>query len=156
MYGFSYLEAGRNVIQLFQNKGWTVIISDDLCDNVLFMVSVAVGLASGLVGLVLGSMDPNMFVSLGYDHAGGPAFLVGTLTGFLLSSVMMSVVGSSVNTVIVCKFYESSGWQFLCSSHATALSSGYAEDPASFQMNHPQLATDMRTAWMQAFPGIVY
>ena len=30
LYGFSYIEAGKNVFQLFQQKGWTVIITDDL------------------------------------------------------------------------------------------------------------------------------
>ena len=133
IYGFSYLEAGRNVITLFKAKGWTVIISDDLADNVLFMMSVAIGLASGLVGLVIGFMDPNMFANLGFDHAAGPAFGVGFLAGFLFASIIMSVVASAVNTVIVC----------------------YAEDPAAFQMNHPQLSAEMREAWVQAWPGVV-
>lgn len=26
LYGYSYLEAGRNVITLFENKGWTAIV----------------------------------------------------------------------------------------------------------------------------------
>lgn len=132
MYGFSYLEAGRNVLTLFQNRGWTAIISDDLSENVLFMMSLAIGLASGLVGLVLGFMDADMFASLGMDHAALPGFGVGFLAGFLFASIIMSVVGSAVNTVIVC----------------------YAEDPAAFQRNHPQLSTEMRQAWVQAWPGV--
>ena len=131
MYGFSYLEAGRNVIQLFQNKGWTVIITDDLADNVLFMMTVAIGFCSGLVGLVLASMDPNLLA--GFEQVHGPAFLVGFLAGFLLSTVLLSVVSSAINTVIVC----------------------YAEDPAAFQMNHPELSANMREAWVQAWPGVV-
>ena len=106
MYGFSYLEAGKNVVELFQNKGWTVVITDDLADNVLSMIALAIGLASGLVGLVLGYMSPNMFVSLGYDEAHGPAFFVGLLVGFLFASVILSVVGSAINTVIVCKYMQ--------------------------------------------------
>ena len=132
LYGFSYLEAGRNVIQLFQAKGWTVIITDDLADNVLFMMSVAIGLGSGLVGLVMGFLDVNMFANLGFEHAAGPAFVVGLLTGFMFASIIMSVVASAVNTVIVC----------------------YAEDPATFQMNHPHLSSKMREAWVQAWPGL--
>lgn len=134
LYGFSYLEAGRNVIQLFQQKGWTAIITDDLTDNVLFMMSAAVGLACGLIGLVMGFLDSGMFQDMGFDHAGGPGFLVGFLVGFLLSSILFSVVGSAVNTVIVC----------------------YAEAPAEFQMNHPQLASEMRAAWVQAWPGLSF
>lgn len=132
LYGFSYLEAGRNVVQLFENKGWTVVITDDLAENVLFMMSMAIGLASGLVGLLIGFMDSGMFIGLGYEHAAGPAFLVGFLVGFLFASILMSVVASAVNTVIVC----------------------YVEAPAEFQMNHPQLASEMRAAWTTAWPGL--
>jgi hypothetical protein len=132
LYGFSYIEAGRNVIQLFQQRGWTAIITDDLTDNVLFMMSVAVGLACGLVGLVMGCFDSSMFQDLGFEHAAGPSFVLGLLVGILLSSILFAVVGSAVNTVIVC----------------------YAEAPAEFQMNHPQLAADMRSAWVQAWPEL--
>lgn len=116
-----------------ENKGWTAIIADDLADNVLFMMSVAIGLASGLVGVIIGFLDSGMFADLGFEHAAGPAFVVGFLAGFLFASIIMSVVGSGVNTVIVC----------------------YAEDPAAFQRNHPQLSSEMRAAWVQAWPGLV-
>jgi hypothetical protein len=132
LYGFSYIEAGRNVIQMFQQRGWTAIITDDLTDNVLFMMSVAVGLVCGLIGLVMGFMDSGMFEDLGFENAAGPAFGIGLVVGILLSSILFSVVGSAVNTVIVC----------------------YAEAPAEFQMNHPQLATEMRSAWVQAWPEL--
>jgi hypothetical protein len=55
---------------------------------------------------------------------------LGLLVGFLFASIMMSVVGSAVNTVIVC----------------------FAEAPAEFQSNHPQLSEEMRAAWRQAWP----
>jgi len=56
IYGFPYLEAGRNVIALFQSKGWSVIISDNLCDRVLFVVSLCIGLLSGMVGPILSAL----------------------------------------------------------------------------------------------------
>jgi hypothetical protein len=49
-----------------------------------------------------------MFVSLGYEEAHGPAFFVGLLVGFLFASVILSVVGSAINTVIVCKYTNDS------------------------------------------------
>ena len=55
---------------------------------------------------------------------------VGFLVGFVLASILMSVVGSAVNTVIVC----------------------FAESPAEFEVNHPQLSAEMRTAWRSAYP----
>ena len=32
-YGYSYLEAGKNFITLFKNRGWEAIITDDLISN---------------------------------------------------------------------------------------------------------------------------
>ena len=133
LYGFSYLDAGREVLNLFRNRGWTALVSDDLCDNVLFMISVAIGVLSGLVGLIIGSTTGgNAFAEMGFEGSAGPAFFIGFLTGFLVATVLLSLVGSAVNTVIVC----------------------YAEAPAEFQLNHPQLSSDMRSAWMQAYPEL--
>jgi hypothetical protein len=52
LYGYSYLEAGRNVITLFKNRGWDAIVADDLIGNVLFLVSILVGAITGVVGIV--------------------------------------------------------------------------------------------------------
>jgi hypothetical protein len=75
LYGYSYIEAGRNVMTLFQNKGWSTIITDDLADNVLMMVSVSIGLCTGLVGLILGKINQNLFSGIGYDDAGVVGFV---------------------------------------------------------------------------------
>lgn len=131
LYGYSYLDAGRNVMTLFQHKGWTTVITDDLADNVLVMVSVAIGLTCGLVGLIMGSVDQNLFSGIGYDNAGVVGFVLGFLVGYLFASIMMSVVGSAVNTVIVC----------------------FAEAPAEFEANHPALSHEMRMTWRQAWPA---
>ena len=133
LYGFNYIEAGRNVMTLFQNKGFTVIISDDLASNVLFMMAAGIGLATGIVGLLLGYSDGNLFSGMGFQDGGLPGFVVGFLIGYLFSAIFMGVVDSAITTVIVC----------------------YAEAPAEFQMNHPELATEMRTAWMRAYPEVI-
>eukprot|EP00339_Tiarina_fusa_P004999 CAMPEP_0117064156 /NCGR_PEP_ID=MMETSP0472-20121206/44798_1 /TAXON_ID=693140 ORGANISM="Tiarina fusus, Strain LIS" /NCGR_SAMPLE_ID=MMETSP0472 /ASSEMBLY_ACC=CAM_ASM_000603 /LENGTH=488 /DNA_ID=CAMNT_0004784167 /DNA_START=43 /DNA_END=1509 /DNA_ORIENTATION=+ len=134
LYGFGYMEAGKSVFQLFQQKGWTVIISDDLCDRVLFMVSLAVGFLSGLISLALAAADPNLLAALQLEGGVGTAgFIIGFLVGLVICSILMSVVGAAVNTVIVC----------------------YAESPAEFEANHPRLSSEMRSAWTQAWPEIV-
>jgi hypothetical protein len=71
LYGFSYLEAGRNVVQLFQNKGWSVIITDDLCDRVLFMVSLGVGFLTGLVGWAVAAANQNLLAGLDLGDGAG-------------------------------------------------------------------------------------
>jgi hypothetical protein len=56
LYGYTFMEAGMNVMKLFRSRGWTAIIADMLVDTVLLMVSLGVGLLTGVVGLVVGSM----------------------------------------------------------------------------------------------------
>jgi hypothetical protein len=56
VYGYSFMEAGMNVIQLFKSRGWTAIIADNLVDTVLLMVSLAVGILTGIVGVIVGAM----------------------------------------------------------------------------------------------------
>ena len=71
VYGFPYLEAGRNVIQLFEDKGWTVVVTDDLCDRVLFMVSLGVGFLTGLVGWAVAATDENLLAGLDLGDGSG-------------------------------------------------------------------------------------
>ena len=127
LYGYSFIDAGKNVIQLFQQRGWTAIIADTLVDSVLSMVSLGVGALTGIVGILVAQGS-------GVDLSGGVValpFFVGFLLGFALCSTLFSVVGSAVNTVIVC----------------------YAEAPNEFQANHPELSNQMRATWRQAYPN---
>jgi hypothetical protein len=129
MYGFSYMEAGREVINLFQQRGWTVLITDDLVDNVLFMLSLVIGLITGVLGLFIGA---GPLANANVEDAGMVGFGVGFLIGFLFGSIGLGVVSSAVNTVIVC----------------------YCEAPAEFQNNHPQLSAEMLAAWTNAWPDL--
>lgn len=122
LYGFSFMEAGSNVMTLFRQRGWTSIITDYMVDTVLFMVSLAVGILTGILSLIIASA-----VALG---GGGIAFVLGFIVGYAVCATLFSVVSSAVNTVIVC----------------------YAEAPNEFQVNHTQLANRMRGAWRQAWP----
>jgi Plasma-membrane choline transporter len=137
LYGFGYIEAGRNVMQLFQQKGWTVIINDDLGNRVLLMVSVGIGFLTGFVGLALALADHNLLSGLAAEEGGSTAasgFFIGMIVGFVFSSILLSVVSSAINTVIVC----------------------FAESPAEFEANHPQLSATMRSAWTAAWPELTF
>mmetsp|Transcript_18977 Transcript_18977/g.28303 ORF Transcript_18977/g.28303 Transcript_18977/m.28303 type:complete len:495 (-) Transcript_18977:253-1737(-) len=131
LYGYSYIDAGKNVMRLFQNKGWTVLITDSLVENVLFMMACGIGLITGLIGYVYAKLDEDVFAGLYIEDAGVPGFLIGLFVGFLMGSVLLSVVESAVNTVIVC----------------------FAESPGEFQTNHPMLSREMRAAWKEAWPS---
>jgi hypothetical protein len=130
LYGYSYLEAGKNVFSLFKNRGWEAIIADDLVSMTLFLVSLMVGLVTGGVGIALIKVT-EWFPEEEGANAIWVAFVFGFLSGILITSVLMSVIASGVNTVIVC----------------------FAEGPAEFDQNHPELSLKMREAWVKAFPG---
>ena len=70
------MDAGRNVWTLFQQKGWTVIITDDLAERVLLLISVGVGIIVGLVGMASAIADPNLVAALQLDSGFGTAGFV--------------------------------------------------------------------------------
>lgn len=125
------MEAGRNVFTLFKNRGWEAIIADDLVGNALTLVSIVTGLITGVFGLVL-ALSSDLF-----EDAGGNekimAFLLGFFIGLVITSILMSTISSGVNAVIVL----------------------FAEAPAEFQRNHPDLSTRMTQIWSEVFPGSV-
>ena len=66
-YGYSYLEAGKNVMTLFNQKGWSIIISDNLISNVLSLFCLIIGALVGCVGLIMNEINPSWFE--GYEGA---------------------------------------------------------------------------------------
>jgi len=129
---FSYLEAGKNVITLFKNRGWEAIIADDLVGMVFFFLSLAVGLVCCGFGFIFNE-NTQIFV----DNAPAPGDIqatcavLGFVMGLMLTSILMSTIASAVNTVIVC----------------------FAEGPAEFEANHPELSQKMRETWLEFYPS---
>lgn len=109
---------------MFKARGWSSIIADYLVDTVLLMVSICVGIFTGIIGALVG----HLMQQDGYVISG--AFLAGAMIGFVLCSTLFGLISSAVNTVIVC----------------------FAEAPAEFQANHPQLSQQMVLAWREAYP----
>jgi hypothetical protein len=131
VYGKPYLEAGKEVFNLFKNRGWDAIIADDLVGNALMLVSVMVGLIMAGVALILETTTD------WFDDAGGSSMAIAALLGFIVglsvASIMMSVFASGVNAVIVM----------------------FADAPNDFQRNHPDLSRRMREEWSNLFPGMI-
>jgi len=130
LYGYGYLDAGKNVMRLFQDRGWEAVIADDLVSNALFLVSLIVGLVTGGVGLIV-SYSTDFFPTQSQSEENYLCFVIGLIIGIMLCSITLSVVGSGVNAVIVL----------------------FADAPAEFQSNHPDLSNKMRETYMSAFPG---
>jgi hypothetical protein len=128
LYGYDYIEAGKNVCNLFKARGWTTIISDNLVIRCLSMMAWSVGLLTAVLvtGLAYATGLGNGLVAyLTCWH-------VGFLVGWVNASVLMGVLAHAVDTIIVC----------------------FAEAPLEFDENHPELSSEMHTSWALAWPEV--
>ena len=114
---------------LFDKRGWTTIVSDDLVPNVLLMTSLVVGGVTGCFGYLMGGLQQLHLTSVDEPHL--VSFLVGVVMGLVTTSILFGAISSSVNAVIVC----------------------FATSPVDFEQNRPQLSRDMREAWRTVWPG---
>jgi biotin transporter BioY len=129
LYGYDYLTAGKRVVSLFQQRGWTTIINDDLVSRVLTLFNIVLALLTGCFGLWLNSVKPSWLDEFG-SSAIFVAFGLPFIVGWALSNILTSVVASAVDTVVV----------------------GFAEAPMEFERNHPGLYTAMISAWQEVYP----
>lgn len=129
LYGFDYVSSGKKAMELFQAKGWTTIITDNLVHRSLVLVSIIVAALSGFLGMLLAKATGWATTTLG-ENADGWVFLVCFLIGLSMAKILMNVVLAAVDTVIVA----------------------FAEAPGEFQTHHPALSNNMIQKWRQVFP----
>ena len=129
LYGYGFLDASYNASVLFDKRGWTVIVSDDLVPNILLIASIVIGGVTGCFAHLISQLDSLHVTSL--EDPGLVSFVEGCIIGLVLTSVLFGVISSSVNTVIVC----------------------FAASPVDFEQNHPDLSREMRNAWREVWPG---
>jgi hypothetical protein len=126
MYGYSFVEAGDRALQLFQTRQWLEVVEDSLIQNVLLMSSMVIGGSSGVFAVVVEETDGYDFTS--FHQPIISAFVIGSVLGYVLSNILLlGVVGSAVNTILVC----------------------FAAGPFEFDKNHPRLSRQMREVWSQ-------
>jgi len=128
LYGYGYVEAGKNVINLFKARGWTTVITEDLGSRAISFLTIILSLVVGCTGLVLREVYPDYYDFLPWWGAYLTCFII----SFVVIYVMLGVVDAALNTVIVC----------------------YAEAPSEFQQNHPLLSEEMREAWIKVHPEL--
>lgn len=129
MYHYGFLEAGKNAHNLFEKRGWTAIVADDLIPNVLFLTSLVMGGLTGCFAYATAQIYDLSLTSL--PDPGIASFVLGAGLGLIVNSILFSVVSSSVNTVLVC----------------------YASSPVDFDKNHPELSAETRAAWREVWPN---
>lgn len=140
LYGYGYCEAGKSVMTLFKDRGWDAIIADDLVGMVLGMLSLVVGLITGAVSIIFVTATDWFVDYIAFFDGDGDdgeanakilAFLLGFIIGLVMCSILMGSIDSSVLAVIVL----------------------FAEAPAEFENNYPDLSRKMRDAYSSAYPG---
>jgi len=70
IYGYSYLQSGRMVMELFKARGWTTIVTDDIIHYVLGFTTFSVGIFTGLCSVILERTIDTMIEPDEYDSAG--------------------------------------------------------------------------------------
>ena len=130
MYGFGYIESGKNVMQLFANRGWEAIIADDLVGGSILLMCIILSLVIGGLCVAFNGLD--IFDAL-TEGSNAVAFFVGFIPSLLICSILLSTISSGVNTVIVM----------------------FADAPQEFQQNHPELSSKMREKWEEFYPGSI-
>jgi hypothetical protein len=128
LYGYSYLDAGKNVMELFRARGYGPIITDGLVNRLLSIMGFSIGITIGLAALVIGNLH-------GVDDSNaGLAVITAFMIGMLFSWTMMSTVMGAVETIVVCM----------------------AEAPAEGKANHPQLYNQLESSYTNVYPDIPF
>jgi len=92
-WGKSYLESGRSVCQLFERRGWTTIINDDLISNVLTLSILALSLFCSAIGFTFAYFFSSSLINCGITSPTTFLSLLGAGIGYL--------VGNNNNIIII-------------------------------------------------------
>jgi len=98
IYGYSYLNAGAEVLDLFNERGWTAIVSDALVENVLWVAATAIAILTGLIGVNI-SKDDEEFNDLSGSLS--IAFFMGCAVGYAMATTMFDVVSAGATSVLI-------------------------------------------------------
>jgi hypothetical protein len=77
LQGLPFFQAGKNVAILFQERGWSRLIADDLIDNILLIVKLAVATSTGAFAWILSYNNNHYYMvsGLSYYHPYTAGFL---------------------------------------------------------------------------------
>ena len=126
--GQSFRAASRSFLDLFQQRGWTMIINDDLAGHALTIVTLAIGFVSAaLGGISVYVVMPN---SPSRTAIAGMAAFFSFTIGIAMGTVMSSILSSGVRTAFVC----------------------FAINPAALGTTHPEHLQDLLIAWYKFHP----
>jgi hypothetical protein len=126
--GQSFRAASRSFLDLFQKRGWTMIVNDDLAGHALTIVTIAIGFISAALGGI------SVYVVMPHSQSraaiAGMAAFFSFKIGIAMGTVMSSVLSSAVRTAFVC----------------------FAINPAALGTTHPEHLQNLLVAWYQFHP----
>lgn len=64
LYGYNLTDAGLNATELFEKRGWTTIVSDDLVPNVMLLTCLVIAGVTGCFAHMLDNMESLALSSL--------------------------------------------------------------------------------------------
>lgn len=103
IYGYSYLESGRRVMELFRARGWTSIVTNGLVGYVLSFVTFTMGIITGVAALIVEYFatqslgDPNSEFD---SHLFGPVQGWRYITFGYVLRLHVFILGSVVLTIL--------------------------------------------------------
>ncbi|CAF1233408.1 unnamed protein product [Rotaria sp. Silwood1] len=123
--GQGFVDSSRSFTELFQKRGWTVVINDNLIETSFLISNIGIGIVSGVLsGLlmhVLIIQSSNRFYII---------CAINFLIGFLISTVFTRILLFSVRTVFVC----------------------FALNPVALGVTHPEYLQKLTKAWHKFYP----
>ncbi|RHY32985.1 hypothetical protein DYB32_002007 [Aphanomyces invadans] len=133
IYGFDFRTAGKAVMQLFDSRGWTAVINDDLSSTALSIGAFGVGVLTCVVGLVVAKFAPADWVA-GFGGDDTTRYVIFGVLGFIagvsMAMILANLVITALHTIFVC----------------------FAEDPVSFQRSHPEHYNELILTWRHFQP----
>jgi len=126
--GKSFYESGRDVMALFDERGWTAVINDDLVGPALKIASLAPAVLAALAGAALTYLS----VGPGQTVVVLIAAILSFIVGMCMATIMTGVITSAVRTVFVC----------------------FALNPAALAESHPAHFSELVDAWNKFHPQV--
>jgi hypothetical protein len=124
--GYSFEEAGKRALQLFETRGWLALVNDSFISNILFLACIIIAGSTGTFAVVIEEVDGFFLTS--FHKPVITSFLVGSVVGYALGDILLfGLVAGAVDTILVC----------------------FAAAPLDFDKNHRALSREMREAWSQ-------
>lgn len=181
IYGYSYWESGKRVMELFRARGWTSLITNSLVNYVLAFTTVIVGILTGMASigmevLITNYYNHRMSTNLGYGMVVSPSssvsYVFGPLPGWRYlafgyvvqawwrkrARMVVALMSSFAHLLLLFRIGLVMGVS-VCSIMMNVIQGAvntlivcWADAPAKLEENHPTETQAMASAWARVFP----